>query len=171
MELHAIHPGTSCTCPKAPCGAAILTGSNNCPDHDTNGHAGEYHWGNRCPGRKASELLAAIQEILNTLAAIIGTGARNAPKNIAYQILFRFHADAVTFHNTGKRIDLPDTPSDDLGDEVPEHLKEHAGTIMLALCRIIRECGGPENPEVGIPMAYAAQAVLTAQRQADRSER
>lgn len=49
-ELHADLTGHGCTCPKAPCGGAIVASSGgSCPEHDA-GHAGVWHWNTACPG-------------------------------------------------------------------------------------------------------------------------
>lgn len=49
QELHADLTGTSCTCPKAPCGGAIVSRSDyTCPDHDVD-QAGVWHWNTACP--------------------------------------------------------------------------------------------------------------------------
>lgn len=48
-ELHADLTGTDCTCPKAPCGGAIVGRGEDCPDHDVD-NAGVWHWNTACPG-------------------------------------------------------------------------------------------------------------------------
>lgn len=48
-ELHADLTGSGCTCPKAPCGGAIVGRGGDCPDHDVD-DAGVWHWNTACPG-------------------------------------------------------------------------------------------------------------------------
>jgi hypothetical protein len=106
--------------------------------------------------------VTAIERIRAELEAISGS-ARTA-HTITQQTLYRYLWDSTEVHNTGSRpasMDPP-VPADDLCEQVPDEHKAAACMIMLALIAVTRAAGGPACPEMGLPMAYAAEAVLFA---------
>lgn len=110
-------------------------------------------------GRAATAHVPYLAQIETELRALCGPVAA---RNIAYHVAWRYLWDAADLHNTGRRAPVPDAPGEDLPERLPDDLKAIAGTIMLLLCQITRAVGGPACPEMGLPMAYAAEAVILA---------
>lgn len=107
--------------------------------------------------------MTAIARVEAELATIAGSAL--AGRNITGHVLYRYLRDATDLHNTGHRAPVPDAPPEELAEQVPEEHKAALGTIMLSLVAVTRAAGGPACPETGLPMAYAAEAVLLALRQ------
>lgn len=108
--------------------------------------------------------LARMRAELETIS-----GSAQAAKAITRHTIFRYVWDSTELHNTGHRMRGDwGLPADDLPEQVPEELKAEAMTVTLCLVAFTRALGGPACPEVGLPMAYAAEAVLFAARTATR---
>lgn len=112
--------------------------------------------------------MSAIARMRAELETI--SGSAQAAESITRHTVFRYVWDATELHNTGRRLDSErwGLPAEDLPELLPEELKAEAMTVTLCLVALTRTLGGPACPEVGLPMAYAAEAVLFAARTATR---
>lgn len=80
-------------------------------------------------------------------------------RNRRDQLVWRYLYDAAALQNTGRLApDVTDRPGDDIVEGLADDLKPVALDVALALCGIVRALGG-SDPDLGLPMAYAAEAV------------
>lgn len=99
-------------------------------------------------------------EIVGELVAV--GAASSTAANITRYVLGDYLLVAADVHN-GDRPSLLDVPDEALAARVPDGLQAAAMTVTLALVRAARAASlGVANPELGLPMAYAARAVLAA---------
>src|SRR5262245_54876344 len=111
--------------------------------------------------------MSAIERMRAELEAV--SGSAQAAHTLTRHTIHRYLWDSTELHNTGYRVRGEwGLPADDLPEQVPDELKAETMTVTLCLVAITRALGGPSCPEIGLPMAHAAEAVLYAARTAAR---
>ena len=111
--------------------------------------------------------MSALKRMKAELETI--SGSARAAEAITRHTLYRYLWDSTELHNTGHRPHGEwGLPAEDLPEQVPDELKAETMTVTLCLVAVTRALGGPACPEIGLPMAYAAEAVLFAARTAAR---
>jgi hypothetical protein len=107
---------------------------------------------------------------------LVGLGLTESGANnlLRYSIL-RYVTQLADTHNDGHdgypTGNVLDAPGEDVIEQVPDEHRAAAGTIMLALVQVGRTASkGLCNPEVTLPLRYAAEMVLFAIRCAHNTE-
>lgn len=109
--------------------------------------------------------MSAAESIRAELVSIGLT--ESGASNVLRHVLPRYLTQLADSHNEGgyPTHNVWDAPTEETVDNLPDDLKPAAGIVMLALVQIGRAASlGICNPEITLPMRYAAEMVQFAAR-------